>query len=90
MEGFVINQNITLDIIQNNKNIKWDSTYICCNPNVTISDLKQMLFSRNIELNPNLTAVDIINDQDLDWNWQNLSFNLFDCHPAFEQIIIRV
>ena len=76
------NINISMDIIEENSDLNWDSFGIACNPNLTIdfitankNKFQTIWHWTEISRNKNIQMKDIENNLDLDWDWNSIAEN---------------
>ena len=75
------NVHVTWAIVQENIEKHWNYDYLCSNQNITWNHIQTHFDVLNnsdyISLNPNITWNIIDNSTNIEWNYQNLSKNLF-------------
>jgi hypothetical protein len=71
------NPNVTMEIIRDNPTYPWNYKWIGFNPNITIEFIRQnkdRVDWRGVSQNSCITILDIMENLDLPWDWQYLSY----------------
>ena len=74
------NSGLTIDIVIQHVDIKWNQYYMCLNPGITIQDIIHHPefpwdWEYGVSFNPNLTMSMIIQYPDKQWDWSYISAN---------------